>query len=202
MNRRQVLGVLAGASLLSGCSAERFFSLEWTEEVQLHDGRVILVKVKNRYRRLGLLLFRKLYEPARFLSTEISFNAGAPIGVFSQIFESYVVAAIEQMNGNWFLILEQRYGGMGQKWGMPEDLNGHVFLRIAGPAVVPAPAAEFGGGELLKTNMLLDNAEVDDFAQFNGGFVSLRRKSEFLSKHPQNPGEDRIRRRAQSTASS
>ncbi len=202
MNRRKLLGAVAGASILSGCSAERFFSLQWTEEVQLRDGRVLLVKVKNRYRRLGLLLFRKLYEPARFLSTEISFNAGAPIGLFNQVLESYIVAAIEQVNGNWFLILEQRYGGQGQKWGMPEDMDGHVFLRIAASGLVPASASEFGGGELLKANMLLDNAEVDDFAQFNKGFVSLRQKSDFLSRHPLNPGEDRIKRRAQSAVAS
>jgi hypothetical protein len=49
MKRRTILGGLVAAPLLSGCIWPREFDLEWDEEVQLHDGRVIVVHLKHTY---------------------------------------------------------------------------------------------------------------------------------------------------------
>ncbi len=209
MNRRKVLGAAVGASFLSGCVADPLFSFAWTEEVQLHDGRIILVRVKRRYRRLGLLILRKRHEPVRFLSTEISFDAGVPIGFFSHVFESHVVVTIEHVNEKWFLILEQRYGaiyektpaGLKEKWGEAEDWYGHKFLRIDAAGLVPAPPSEFGG-EYLKPNMLMDNADTDVLAELDNGFLSLKRKQELVNGYPLNPLENSIKRRGLPPASS
>ena len=52
MNRRSFIATAFATPLMSGCFWDKHFDLAWEEEVELHDGRVIVVKVKHTYERL------------------------------------------------------------------------------------------------------------------------------------------------------
>ena len=84
----------------------RFFDIAWDEEVQLHDGRVIVVHVKRTFERRSLT--------DRWLGhdrdTEITFDAGPPWGKFSRNFQNYDVKMIEQKDGNWYVALRVTTG--------------------------------------------------------------------------------------------
>jgi hypothetical protein len=45
--------------LITACLWDRYFVLSWDEEVQLHDGRVIIVKLRHTYEKVRLLSTRE-----------------------------------------------------------------------------------------------------------------------------------------------
>ena len=67
--------------------------------MQLHDGRVIIAKLNNLFQRLGGPFTFDRYEPSILRATELSFDAGPPIGQFSQLFKKHRVDLIEYHNG-------------------------------------------------------------------------------------------------------
>lgn len=84
----------------------RYFDIEWDEEVQLHDGKIIVVHVKRTFER------RTRFERwlAHDRDTEISFDAGPPWGRFKRRFERYDVTMIEQYGSNWYFGLQVTTG--------------------------------------------------------------------------------------------
>ncbi|ABD70432.1 hypothetical protein Rfer_2718 [Rhodoferax ferrireducens T118] len=109
---RQVLGalaivlVLAGGYVLKFGLYPRYFDIEWDEEVQLHDGRMIVVHVKRTFERRS----RTDRWLAHDRDTEVTFDAGPPWGKISRNFERYDVKMIEQHDGNWFFALRVTTG--------------------------------------------------------------------------------------------
>lgn len=103
----QILGAVALVLVLAAVYVAKFglypryFDIEWDEEVQLHDGRVIIVHVKRTFER-----------PTRFArwdgiyrDTEIAFDAGPPWGTYRRKFQRYEVNMVETHGGNWYLSL-------------------------------------------------------------------------------------------------
>lgn len=80
----------------------RYFDIAWNEEVQLHDGRVILVHVTRTFERRGMRLDRW---DGIHRDTEISFDAGGTIGRFTKKFERYDTAFLHNKDGNWYFAL-------------------------------------------------------------------------------------------------
>lgn len=109
---KQVLGalvivlVLAAGYVLKFGLYPRYFDIQWDEEVQLHDGRVIVVHVKRTFER------RARFE--RWLGhnrdTEITFDAGPPWGKIRRNFERYDVNMIENHDGKWYFGLDVTTG--------------------------------------------------------------------------------------------
>ena len=53
-NRRAFLSSLMAAPLLTASCwrYDRYFTIEWDEEVELHDGRIIIVHIKRTFERV------------------------------------------------------------------------------------------------------------------------------------------------------
>jgi hypothetical protein len=88
MNRRSFnLALGLPLPLHCGIGWHRFFELGREEKVQLHDGRVIVVKRKQTYERLGSSFIRYGGTIIRRDST-LSLDAGGNIGVVTQLFKA------------------------------------------------------------------------------------------------------------------
>lgn len=102
MNRR-TFAAAAALPLLEGCKEAypRFFDIEWDEEVLLHDGRIIWVHVKRTFER------RSQYDRWEGIhrDTEVSFDAGEKIGVWTKRFERYDTAFLHSKDQNWYFAL-------------------------------------------------------------------------------------------------
>lgn len=80
----------------------QFFDIAWDEEVQLHDGRMIVVHVKRTFERRS----RTDKWLGHDRDTEITFDAGPPWGNISRVFKRYDVTMIEQREGKWYFGLQ------------------------------------------------------------------------------------------------
>lgn len=100
-----LLGSVAACVWASG-QHPRLFEIEWDEEVQLHDGRMMVVHVKRSFERRSL---RDKWL-AHDRDTEITFDAGPPWGRFKRNFERYDVTMIEHKDGNWYIGLQLTTG--------------------------------------------------------------------------------------------
>ena len=84
----------------------RYFDIAWDEEVQLHDGRVIIVHIKRTFERLGRTgIMGDNRWNGIYRDTEISFDAGPQLGRITKQFKRYEVGMVEFQNGNWYLAL-------------------------------------------------------------------------------------------------
>jgi len=177
----------------------RFFDIQWDEEVQLHDGRVIVVKLKYTYERLGLSFNR--FKPSILRTTEISFDAGAPIGRFSQVFQKHRVDIVENVNGKWYLLLETRGapqilktdGGYREEWGSSENSSGHKCWSLGETGLVRASINDLPD-DALKVNVLMDYADAHEIAGFANTLVTLKQKALYAQKYPLDPPRWRIQR--------
>lgn len=112
MKSRQAVGisalvlVLAGSYVLNFGLYPRYFTIEWDEEVKLHDGRTLIVHVKRTFERRAMLQRWLAYDR----DTEISFDAGPPLGKFKRKFDRYDVTMIEQQDDKLFIGLEVTTG--------------------------------------------------------------------------------------------
>jgi len=197
-NRRTWLAAAAATPLLSGCFWPRFFELDWDEEVQLHDGRVILVKLKYTYERLGSSF--KRYIPSILRATEISFDAGESIGRFTQVFQKHRIDIVEQVNGKWYLLLEQVGGllavqtssGWVEAWGSAENSSGHKCWSLDENGFVQASLNDLPDSAL-KVNVLI-GVPAEQLSVFDSQRVTLMQKKDYLQMYPLNPSEYRIER--------
>lgn len=199
MSRRTWLAAAAATPLLSGCFWPRFFDLSWDEEVQLHDGRVIVVKLKYTYERLGASF--KRYIPSILRATEISFDAGEPIGRFTQVFQKHRVVVFERLNNKWYFLLETRGApqilktdaGYQEEWGSSENSSGHKCWSLGEGGLMRAFINELSD-DALKVNILMDYANAEELAEFGGTRVTLARKALYAQKYPLDPPHMRIQR--------
>lgn len=138
-----VLVVLGGLVLLGGlwgtykfymwwnppAKYERDFSLQWDEEVKLHDGRMIVVNIKRKFRRQYLHLE---YERVWYLGTQISFDAGEPWGRYTRYFQGYEVDKIENYQGKWYLTLIDASPGGGPKKRLVSEMYPNLIIEAGG----------------------------------------------------------------------
>ena len=173
--------------------------------MQLNDGRAIVVKVKYTYERLDGLTFNR-YEPSILRNTEFSFDAGPPIGRFTQLFQRHQVELIEYFNGKWYMLLQTRGGalilntesGWKEDWGSIQNSSGQKCWTLDERGFVQASINDLPD-VLLKINILLDYVPARELAPLNGTRVTLGQKAEFFRKYPLNPSDVRIERPQQST---
>lgn len=201
MKRRALLASTLNVPLLTGCWRARFFDLGWDEEVLLHDGRLIVVKLKYTYERLGTGLTLDKYDPSILRNTELSFDAGHPIGQFSQLFRRHRVDMIEQFNGKWYFLLEtagaplvlETNTGWNEEWGSTENSSGHKCWSLDKTGLVHASINDLPDG-VLKINVLIDYAPAKELAIFAATRVTLSQKSIYEQKHPLDPPRQKIQR--------
>lgn len=193
MKRRTLLASVATVPMVTGCFWDKYFDLSWDEEVQLHDGRVIVVKLKHTYERLH----REFgpYTSAIPRDTELSFDAGGTTGRVTQLFKGFHPKFIGQYDHVWYTII---YGSHyyksneipNQNWG----LNWYDCDRVAvlqGTQFKPQSIHDLPLA-FEKQNLLLLYGDASEHAQFNGKRVTLRDKAAWLLKHPPGYGDAAI----------
>ncbi|MFS2035132.1 hypothetical protein ACEN8I_14010 [Polaromonas sp. CT11-55] len=186
MKRRALLLAAASTSLLSGCLYDRWFDLEWDEEVQLHDGRVIVVHLKRSYERLNQG-FTRYGGTIISRDTTLTFDAGGTTGKVTQLFKGFGPSLLDQHEGAWYVTLR---GGSyyrsqeipGQDWGRYAWGDCDEVAKLVGTQFVPIRIHDLPRA-LREPNMLLYGTAAE-YAQFHELRISLKNKEAWLVKHP------------------
>lgn len=166
----------------------RYFDIAWDEEVQLHDGRMILVHVKRTYeRRHSLERWNGVHR-----DTEISFDAGGTIGLFTKKFQRYDVDFLENKDGSWYIYLVTTTGTPPVKlvdWGA-------AFL-ILSPTGDLQKAHDWTQLpiEFQRRNMMPPSPDSEGIAKFNGQLLTNALKLEHWQRYPGGAGDDGVLRR-------
>jgi hypothetical protein len=187
MNRRQwALVICAAASLLAACGWDRYFDLSWEEEVQLRDGRVIVVKLVHRYERLGTS-FTRYGGRSITRDTTLSLDAGGSTGVVTQLFKGFSPMFIGQYQGTWYAVLYGDYYARsreipGQDWGELEGPYGQWAIKLVDGKWVPISMSNLP--DVFQTpNMFMLYGEASEHAAFDGKRLTLSDKRAWLEKH-------------------
>lgn len=197
MKRRDVLAVATTASLLASCLWQRFFDLRWEEELQLHDGRVIVVTLKYTYERLGDWARLHKYGPSILRETTLAFDAGQNHGVVVQTLKRQRPLLLGTDQQNWFLVIEQVSGmtgvEAGQDWGIDQNGHGQRVAVLKDGRFWPVAMALLPE-QLTTPNFLLGGGHIEELAEFNDKRVSLAEKSAYLAAHSLDPIHRTIQR--------
>jgi len=182
--------------VLSGCIWRQYFELGWDEEVELHDGRTILVHVTHTYERTSRW---RRYDTAIHRDTELRFDAGDGIGTVNQLFMSFIPMFLDQDENIWYAVL---YGGYskrtreipGQDWGDADSSPyGQLAIKLDRGKWTPISMSSLP--EKFKTpNMLLLHGAVSQIAELDGTRVTLERKRRWRKDHPPGYADVRLAR--------
>ena len=170
----------------------RYFDIEWDEEVQLHDGRVIVVNIKRTFERLSSL---NRWEGVH-RDTEIRFDAGGAIGRFTTKFQRYDISLLEHRDGRWFIGLVQTTGTPPIIW---VDFENPFLVLEADGRWRKESLANFPK-EFVRYNVMPLTPDSKGVAKFTGTFLTSTKKMKHWSQFPRGAGDDgNIRRRKSST---
>lgn len=196
MRRRMLFAVFPAIPIiLSGCIWRQYFELGWDEEVELQDGRTILVHVTHTYERRSSW---RRYDTATHRDTELRFDAGDGIGTVTQLFKSFSPIFLDQHEGTWYAVL---YGGYrkrtreipGQDWGDRDSPYGQWAIKLEKGKWTPILMSSLP--EKFKTpNMLLLHGSVSQIAELDGTRVTLERKRRWREDHPPGYADARLER--------
>jgi len=167
------------------------FELEWDEEVQLHDSRLMQVHIKRSYESRSLFSRRDAVR----LETDISFNAGPPLGLFRQRFAPDDVALIDQLNQVWYIATTPSAMAVGRK---PDPSSPPFWTFGPGQPVQQAGAADKLPAAFTRWNVMPDTAGPEGLAPFHQTLLKLDDKMRHWAAHPRPNGEDTIRLRPRS----
>ncbi len=174
----------------------RYFHLEWDEEIQLHDGRVMVAHVKTTYERLHREFGR--YTSAIQRDTEISFEPGGGTGRITQLLKGGRPLLLDQQDKTWFLVFSWSSHWnhqllQGQDWGPDQNGNGQRVAMLKGTQFKPVSICILSD-KFQQPNLLVHSADADTLSKFNGKLVTLQQKNEYLNKYPLLYGDVRIER--------
>jgi hypothetical protein len=195
MNRRTVLAMAGSAPLLGACFYDRYFDIEWDEEVLLHDGRVIVVHLKYRFERLHREFTR--YGGAIVpRDATLTFDAGGDVGQVTQLFKGLHPVYLGQHNGTWYAVLSGGYYAgaretPGQDWGDFEGPYGQWAVKLVGKQFQPISKLDLPD-EVQEYNMLWLNGTIQEHVGFDGTTISLDQKNGWKALHPLDVSSVRI----------
>lgn len=196
MNRciKQLLGGLAVLAALGATYVmnfglyPRYFDIAWDEEVQLHDGRVVMVHVKRSFERLSS--FSKWDAVHR--DTEISFDTGTEMGRFTKKFQRYEVSLVEQKDNRWFIGVAPTTGTPPIKW---VDFDAPFLVLETNGQLRKESLANFPA-EFSRYNVMPATPDPRGISKFNGNVLTRAQKLKHWSQFPRGAGDDgQIRRR-------
>lgn len=181
MNRRSFTAAALSAPLLSGCFYDRFFDIEWDEEVLLHDGRVIVVHVKNTYERQSKSLKQYDENKIMFRSKTLMFES-AP-GQQQTFHTRMPIAYLGKFNKDWYVVISGKgpYGNypdeMPTRWGNDFTTLLQRVAILQNDSFTPI-SWDIAPSELVKMN-LIESAFFADFVAWNGKRLTLDQKKAF-----------------------
>lgn len=160
----------------------RQFEIEWDEEVQLHDGRVIMVHIKRTFER-----YRRLERwAARGRDIEISFDAGPPWGKFSRKFQRYDIKMIEQQNGDWYL-------NLGVTTGIPAKKlvdDAYPFLILGHDGTERHARSWHDVPDFPRQNIMPVTPNAEGIFPFANSVLTWQTKMDHWRTHPRAAGDD------------
>jgi len=184
-----LLATLASWPWLTGFGWPQFFDLSWDEEVQLRDGRVIVVHLKFTYERLSRF---SEYERSILRNTEMSFDAGPPYGRVTQLFRRQQPVMLDQKDGKWYVALAQR-GNINlvrdEDWGPIQTSSGIRIGVLKAAKFEPIPI-DFLPREFDRPNYDYHYGPFDEIVRSNNQRLTLATKRDRLHRYPLAP-EDR-----------
>lgn len=184
---RQVLGtlaivlVLAAGYVLKFGLYPRYFDIEWDEEVQLHDGRVIVVHVKNTYERQGVRF--KPYDENNIAFRGKTLTFEPEPGQRYTLHTRMPVAYLGQFDKDWYMVISGQgpYGNhpdeMPTRWGNDFTTLVQRLAILRDGSFTPIPWAK-APPQLEKMN-LVESAFFADFVAWNGKRLTLDQKKIF-----------------------
>lgn len=176
----------------------RYFYISWDEEVQLHDGRIIIVHVKSTYERLHHEFSR--YASAIHRDTEITFTPQTQKGPITQILKGGWPLILDQKNETWFLVFSWAAEWhpqllQGQNWGPDQNGNGQRVAILEGMQFKKASICVLPN-EFQKPNFLVRYADAAELSRFDGKLLTLAQKRKYLDRYPLLYGDAYIERPA------
>ncbi|WP_439588236.1 hypothetical protein [Hydrogenophaga sp.] len=189
MKRREWMLLLAVIGLLIFVGRygihPRQSSIEWREEVKLHDGRSVLVQVRRNYERRGGG-YEKYSANSRLRSMTISFNMDSS-KVFEHEFVGGTLQFLDEKDGKWYL-------------GYNSD-SSHPSVKIGNTALYPHVAVLHADGSLSKpgswddvpveiknSNILPATPNPAVISRFHQTTVGHEEKMLHWSQHPTGAG--------------
>ncbi len=163
----------------------RHFEFEWDEEVQLTDGRIVVVHVRHTFERIQRTFDR--YGGAIARDTELSFDAGGATGRITQLFKGHAPLLLDQEQGQWYLMI---YGAPyykselipGQNFGLAWYGCGQV-LRLLGNKFVPISIHDLPAS-FKQPNFLRLMGPLSEHARSDHTVVTVGQKREWRRTHP------------------
>ena len=175
----------------------RFFDIAWDEEVQLHDGRVILVHVKQTYERRGVRLAP--YANTTFRRNEFTFDSGSTPGRIT--FGSRLgISYIDQINGSWYAVLfgQGPYGNhadeMPDHWGQDFTMQEERLASLKNGQFSPIAWELAPTGAILHNNLKVGSMSAEVLASFQNKRMTLNDKTNLRVAYPPGPGGGQISR--------
>jgi hypothetical protein len=193
MNRRNFTAAALTAPLLTGCFWDRYFDVQWNEQVQQPDGKVITVHLKYRFERL-YNIFREFTRYGGAIvprDATLTFDAGGDTGQVVQLFKGFLPIYLGQHNGTWYGALTGKYyhGSReipGQDWGDFEGPYGQWAVKLVGKQFQPISKLELPD-EVRAPNMLWLNGTIQEHVAFEGSTITLAQKDEWKGAHRTDP---------------
>jgi hypothetical protein len=168
----------------------RYFDIAWDEEVQLHDGRAIVVQVTRTYERLGMRLERYPEYP-RQVSMRFSFNTGTK--VFQHLFKRGTLNFLDEKNGKWYIGYHADPGDPSVDIGT-RLLYPHVAILNSDGSIEKPKNWGDVPKEIVNANILPATPNPKVVSKFDGKFISDAEKMDHWAKYPTGAGWGTIHR--------
>ena len=184
--------VLGVTYVLSSGLYPRFFDIAWDEEVQLHDGRVIVVHIKRFYQRKGLMLERFPKHPYR-MGMEFSFESGPSGQRFSHYLKRGSLAFLDQKDGKWYIGYGMDEGDIAAELGSRAIYPNVAIVNPDGSITKPNSWDEVPS-EIKQVNIMPSTPDEQAISKFNGTRLTLQTKMHHWAANPIGAGEHTIQR--------
>lgn len=162
------------------------FELEWDEEVQLHDQRIINLHIKRSYERHTLLSRWDGVHRA----TEVSFDAGPLFGLFSARFAPDDVALIDQDQQVWYFATVRSPGTASHR---SSDSLPPFFTLKPGAGLAQAGRGEKLPEVFTRWNVMPATPDAAGLLKFHHTQLGLAEKMRHWAAHPRTDGDEVIR---------
>ncbi|GAB3472764.1 hypothetical protein [Polaromonas eurypsychrophila] len=159
------------------------FELEWDEEVQLHDKRIINIHIKRSYERHSLLSGWEGIHRA----TEVSFDAGPLFGPFSARFAPDDLALIDQDQQVWYFATVRSAGtGLNRSGNRLPPF----FTLKPGTGLVEAGRGEKLPEVFTRWNVMSATPDATGLVKFHNTRVGLAEKMRHWAAHPRSDNDE------------
>ena len=195
---KHVLGAVAIAAILGVTYVltfglyPRYFDIAWDEEVQLHDGRVIVVHVKRFYQRKWPMLERFPKYPYR-MGMEFSFESGPYGKRFSHFIKRGNLGFLDQKDGKWYIGYGMDEGDLAAELGSRAIYPNVAILNPDGSITKPKSWDEVPS-EITQVNVMPSTPDEQAISKFNGTRLTLQTKMQHWAANPIGAGEHTIHR--------